>query len=199
MFYPNEVFFSTFYVFGSAYKEVERFWRFDVNKTWTHGNAWRQWFHNNPPPPPPPHTQWGIMLGARVGNKPFWQQTWQDTSAAGPKMLALRLPHPLTLYPTLGSVRVLHIHWHQDHTHIRMITHIHADTHSGDCSSVDCSQCYWCSTPIPKGFPNIAFETVLMFIWLTICCFSSSRKIVEHFLFIELSPPGDVLAFCSSR
>ena len=49
-----------------------------------------------------------------------------------------------------------------------------------------------CSTPSLKSLPNGAFETVPTFIWLTMA-FSLilSRKIVWHFLFLHLFPPGD--------
>ena len=37
-------------------------------------------------------------------------------------------------------------------------------------------------------FPNVTFKTVSVFVWLTMCL---SRKIVQRFLFLRLSPPGD--------
>lgn len=58
-------------------------------------------------------------------------------------------------------------------------------------------------TPSVKSFPSVALETVLVFVfsdglWLFLIL---SKKIFEHFLFLDPSPPGrqwcDVLGFVS--
>ena len=43
------------------------------------------------------------------------------------------------------------------------------------------------TTPSLRSFPSVAFETVPMFVWLTMVL---SRPFKELFLFLRLSPPG---------
>ena len=47
------------------------------------------------------------------------------------------------------------------------------------------------STLSLRSFPDIAFETVPMFVWLMMALSGPLRKIVWRFLFPRLSPPGD--------
>ena len=55
------------------------------------------------------------------------------------------------------------------------------------------------SIPSLRSFPNVAFETVPMLVWLTMVL---SRPFKERLLFLRLSPPGhqwcDVLGFVSA-
>ena len=42
-----------------------------------------------------------------------------------------------------------------------------------------------CAPSCLRSFPNIAFETVTMFVWLTAALTHPSRKIIKHFLFLR--------------
>ena len=48
-----------------------------------------------------------------------------------------------------------------------------------------------CAPSCFRSFPNIAFETVTMFVWLTVALTYPLRKIIKHFLLTRLSPPSN--------